>query len=353
MVRTVKTALEGAVAGTGNMVLRAVSERLEPQWLWFGVTDRCNSRCTHCNIWREKATSNPLSVSEIKHTLSDPLFKNVQSVLISGGEPTLRTDLEDVVRAIHGTIPKAEIVVSTNGLLPDRMLEIVRNLIHSKIPISVGTSVDGLDEKHDTMRGVNGNFAKVDYMLRELVALREKHPNKLSVTVQFTLSDLNADSVWGVRAYARELNVGLLEGWYNEAPFYSNPKREAAAPKIFDIVKSQVSCPLQETWLRMLKGKSIRFPCFAMYTFCVLKCNGDIVPCLNLWDEKAGNVRHNTPSDIWHSSSAKEVRRKVKACEGCLNSWGCGWSYESSSYQFLLHYLKHPLATLKKIGGVK
>jgi len=101
-----------------------------------------------------------------------------------------------------------------------------------------------------------------------------------------------------------------------------------------------------------LSGKSIKFSCFAMYTFCVLKCNGDIVPCLNLWDMKAGNVREKSPADIWHSYEAKKVRKIIKSCDGCLNSWGAPWSFSSSFYPILLFYLKHPQMIMEKLWKV-
>ena len=56
----------------------------------------------------------------------------------------------------------------------------------------------------------------------------------------------------------------------------------------------------------------MKFKCFAGYTFCVLRCNGDLVPCLSLWDNKIGNVREKSPTEIWNSAMAQETRRCVK-----------------------------------------
>jgi MoaA/NifB/PqqE/SkfB family radical SAM enzyme len=147
------------------------------------------------------------------------------------------------------------------------------------------------------------------------------------------------------------LNINLTEAWYNEAPYYDNIGGEIPiSNKLIEAVESQPSSPLQEKWLNVLRGKSIKFPCFAMYTFFLLKCNGDVTLCLNFSDVKAGNVRENTPTKIWHSSEAKKARKIVKDCQGCLNSWGFGWSVWYSYYPFLLFYFKHPRTVIEKLS---
>lgn len=338
----IELGIKGTVYGLRNLVLRATSGALRPRWLMFAVTDRCNSRCKHCDIWRKKPAKDPLMPKEIEKMLSDPLFEGVEYILNSGGEPTLRADLEEIFLAEHKALPKARLQLSTNGLLPERVVDLVKFAVQHDINLDVGTSVDGVGEKHDQIRGVKGNFKKVDYLIDELISLRARYGERLRIGAQVTLFDFNLDSLEKVRAYAQRLDIDLLEGWYNEAPFYGNVGKKPVSSELIRAVESQPSSLLQEKWLRALKGKSIKFPCFAMYTFCALKCNGDIVPCLNLWDTRAGNVRENSPTEIWHSPEAKKARRTVKNCRGCLNSWGAGWSFESGFYQFLPFYFRHP-----------
>ena len=347
-------AYEGTKAtavGVKNLVLRNTGASLKPKRLVFMTTDRCNSRCGHCYIWKQRPTDTPLTAQQLRNVLSDPLFGNVGYVLNTGGEPTLRKGLEDIIFAEHEALPKTTIQLSTNGLLPDRAVTVVKAALEHGIRVDIGTSIDGIGEKHDQIRGVKGSFEKVDYLLHELVSLRDRYGDRIRISAQMTLFDLNLDSVEEVRAYAKNMNIDLLEGWYNEASFYSNTGRHStnAADKLIQVIESQPKSPLQQEHLRALRGKSIKFTCFAMYTFCVLKCNGDIVPCLNLWDVKAGNVRENSPSTIWHSDEAKKARKAVKDCSGCLNSWGMGWSFGASFYPILLFHLKHPQILARKL----
>lgn len=346
--------VKSTIFGVKNLILRTTTESLKPRWLVFMTTDMCNSRCKHCDIWRQKPTNDPLTPKELENVLSAPLFKGVEYILNTGGEPSLRKDLEEIILVEHKVLPKARLQLSTNGSLPERVINVIKSVLEHGISIDVGTSIDGIGEKHDEIRGVKGNFEKVDYLLHELISLRKKYGGRLGIGAQITLFDLNLDSLEEVRAYAKELNIDLLEGWCNEAPFYGNIGKNLVISndKLIKAVESQPKLLLQEMWLRAFKGKPIKFPCFAMYTFCVLKCNGDIVPCLNLWNIKAGNVREESPTDIWHSYETKKARKIIKSCDGCLNSWGAPWSHSSSYYPILLFYLKHPWMAIEKLRKV-
>ena len=338
--------------GLKNSFFLSANKPLKPKWIVFMVTDRCNSRCIHCNIWRQKPTKNPLSPEEIEKIFSDKLFKNVKYVLCTGGEPTVRDDIEEIFLRLHKALPKATLQLSTNALLPERVIKLVETAMRNDIKLEVGVSLDGIGKIHDEIRGIRGNFKKADWLLHKLVELRNKYEDRLDIAAGIVISDLTVDSVYEVREYAERLNIGLEEAWFNISSFYGNYNEEDKAKlkeKIIEVVKSQPTSLLQEKWLESLRGDSIKFPCFAMNTFCVIKCNGDIVPCLNLWDKKVGNVREASPTEIWHSFEAKKVREAIKKCQGCLNTWGANWSFQNSYYPILSFYLSHPRVLMKKL----
>ncbi|MDD4004632.1 MAG: radical SAM protein [Elusimicrobiaceae bacterium] len=336
-------------AGMKNTLTKATGGILRPRWLWFGVTDNCNSRCSMCNIWQQPVTKEPLTPREIETTLKDPVFQGIEYIINSGGETTLRADLKEVMLAEFSALPGATIQLSTNGLLPERMLDAVKFGIERGMKLSVGTSLDGIGPAHDAVRGVPGNFQKVDYLLTELKKLRAGYPG-LDIGFGFTLMDTTLANLEATRDYARKMDVGFLMQWFNQSPFYSNAGDvKLDREKMLEAVKSYPDPILRDMWLDWLHGKSIRFNCFALHSFCVLKCNGDISPCLSKWDVCAGNVRENTPSEIWQSEAARQARRGVRACEGCLNSWGTDWSFRTSGYPYLTHLLTHPASTARRI----
>lgn len=348
-IKKIRWSLKNIALGPQNLILRGLNLPLKPRWLVFMVTDRCNSCCSHCSIWQQKQVENLLTPKEIEEALRDKLFKDVEYVLCTGGELTLRQDLEDIILGIHRALPKAIIQMSTNALLPEQFLNVVKSGLKQNIIFDLGVSLDGIGKDHDKIRGVEGNFKKADYLFQELVKLRENHKDKIHISAEITLSDITLPFLKDVRSYTKGLNIDLGEAWYNEASFYKNVGKNKFERQMIEAVKSQPPSPLKEKWIKVLRGRPMRFPCFALNSFCVLKCNGDIAPCLKLWDFKIGNIRQSSFVDIWQSLEAKKVRKVVKNCQGCLNSWGNDWSFVSSVYPILLFGLKHPKALLKKL----
>lgn len=316
-----------------NLILMARGKPLKIIGVNFEVTDACNSRCKHCNIWRQKPTTDLLTSEEIEKTFSDDLFSELKEVQLTGGEPVLRDDLEEIMLTIHKVVPRTNISFGTNGLLPERVIDVVKVAIKHDIPIGVGIALDGVGEKHDLIRGVKGNFEKTDYLLHELAKLREKHRDKLSFAVGHTLSNMTVGTVEETIKYVHSLNIDFLEQIYDEAPYYHNIG-SIGIEKLDDSGLRKVIQQLppsfhNELLLKGLEHKAIKFRCFAMRTFFSLRCNGDIKPCLRYGDIRVGNVRENSFSEIWHSPAAEEARRLVKNCEGCLNTWATDWSFQS------------------------
>lgn len=349
IVKQVSRLPKNILRGYKNLTLRATSESLRPQQLWFEITDRCNCRCKFCNIWHNRPTKNVLTPDEIGKALSDDLFKELQYIILSGGEPFLRNDLEEIIMRIHDILPKAPILVGTNCSLPERVINVVRSAIKHNINIGVGVSLDGIGEQHDSVRGMRGLFEKVDWLLHELLALGKIAGDKLSIAIGFVLSDLTLPVLEEVKAYTDKLNVPLHVQWYNEASYYDNIGEHLLSNTgaIIEAVHSLPPTPIHEMGIKLLRGKSIKFSCFAMHTFCLLKCNGDIVSCFDFWDVKVGNIRESSPSLIWHSREARQARRKVKNCRGCLNACGVGWSFQASLYPLLLFHIKRVLRLMK------
>lgn len=334
------------------LYFRKFGESLRPKQLVFMTTEECNSRCTHCSIWQNKAKSPPLSPKEIEAILKNPLFKKVCGIINTGGEPMIRDDIEEVLLAQHRALPRAKLQISTNGLLPKKVVGLVESLLEKKIPISVGISLDGVGRAHDEIRGVKGNFERVHHLLEELIKLKKKYGRKLEYVIGYTLSDLTADNLKELRKYGKKMKTEVFVQWYNQAPFYGNTKKNLmTSKKVAKIIKSLPSSLDRDMWLSTIDGKPLKFPCFALYTFCVINANGDVLPCLNHFDKPIGNLRKTSPQKLWHSPEIRRIRKCVKNCPGCLNSWGTGWSFAFNVFPLWKFYLKRPKYLLRKILG--
>lgn len=132
----------------------------------------------------------------------------------------------------------------------------------------------------------------------------------------------------------RLLNVRVLSLciiWYNSSKFYENTPTLNECRNLQDALSCMPDGLYKEMWL---SGKPC-FDCFALRGFAVLKANGDVVPCLSKWDEPVGNFNKASIEQIWASVEMRRERASVKACRGCLNSWGVGWSLNTSYFENL------------------
>src|SRR2546430_13648728 len=92
--------------------------------LRISVTDRCNFRCTYCMPaeglqWLPKAEI--LTFEEIVRLAGIFRDLGVRSFKLTGGEPTVRADLPVLVAMLREAAPDADLSMTTNGILLDRL----------------------------------------------------------------------------------------------------------------------------------------------------------------------------------------------------------------------------------------
>ncbi len=317
------------LAKSSNMIVDKITGRLpEIEYFFWEVTEECNSRCKHCNIWARKPSADNLTLEEVERLFESGLFKKVSEVIISGGEPVLMPDLFEKLSVMHRHIkPDALISLSTNGLLPDKVLALAERCVSSGMNIIVGVSLDGVGVKHDAVRGIKGNFEKVDYLLNNLLAMGKRFCGKLHVTVGFTLGPWTVDSTVEVKEYAESLGMNFLPQMYEQFTYYSNEKRKTPvyADDAVKAIGSLRDCFQKELLMRCVTGDPLSYRCASMKKFFILHSNGDISPCLRFAHVRAGNVRKDF-KDVWKGPGAEEARRLVDKCRGCSNTWATGWS---------------------------
>src|SRR5262249_14355625 len=93
------------------------------EYLRISVTDRCNFRCLYCMpetglAWLPK--SDILSYEEITDVVRQLAPLGLRRLRITGGEPTIRPQIHELVRLLRAIPEIEDIAVSTNGVrLPD------------------------------------------------------------------------------------------------------------------------------------------------------------------------------------------------------------------------------------------
>ena len=116
----------------------------------------CNMKCKHCAIDKFKQKDGRrLTIADVKRIADQADAMGLASICISGGEPLIFPDLEDVINAIGPD--RFCISMDTNGwlLTEDR----VKWLIEKGVD-RVHLSIDGLESNHDEFRGVEGSWQR-------------------------------------------------------------------------------------------------------------------------------------------------------------------------------------------------
>lgn len=88
------------------------------------VTYRCNARCNMCNRYKAPSKAEEEIKLETIKKLPPMYFTN-----ITGGEPFIRTDLNDIVRELYKKSDR--IVISTNGFFADRIIDLCQEFLNS------------------------------------------------------------------------------------------------------------------------------------------------------------------------------------------------------------------------------
>ncbi|HUF28647.1 MAG TPA: radical SAM protein, partial [Gemmatimonadaceae bacterium] len=166
-----------------------------PHVIAWNLTRRCNLECAHCYIAAgpSETAADELSTRECLRILDEILEVNPSPLLIlSGGEPLLRDDLETIAR--HATASGATVVVGTNGTLLDD--ERIGRLVDAGVS-GVAVSVDSLEpRRHDAFRHGHGALAATRSAIERLRARR------IDVVIQTTAHRGNRHEIGQLAAWA-------------------------------------------------------------------------------------------------------------------------------------------------------
>ena len=158
-----------------------------PLVVW-NVTNRCNLHCKHCYISAEdRKYSDEMTTAEAEKFIADLAEMRVPVLLLSGGEPLIRSDIFHLSR--FATDRGLRVILSTNGTLITP--EVAKSIEESGMKYA-GVSLDGLRETHDEFRGMSGAFD------RALEGIRNCMKLGIKTGIRFTINSDNKDDLPGV-----------------------------------------------------------------------------------------------------------------------------------------------------------
>jgi MoaA/NifB/PqqE/SkfB family radical SAM enzyme len=307
-----------------------------PMNITVSVSYRCNSRCKTCNVWL--LPNDDLVVDEWDRVFQS-LGKAPYWFTFSGGEPTLRKDLPEMVASAYKHCQPGIINIPTNGIqdkiIPGRIEAVLQAAPKSEVIINL--SLDAVGMKHDSIRGVRDNWARAMNTYAGLKKLKSQYKN-LTVGVHSVISTFSIDSFAELCEYVkRELKpdsfiteiaeerveldtVGcgitptveqytvaidtLLESMRDQKLTGIAEVTQAFRRQYYEIVK------------RTLREQRQVIPCMAGVASAQIAPNGDVWTCC-IRAQSMGNLReHNYDfGTVWRTGRADELRRSIKAGE--------------------------------------
>ena len=125
-------------------------------YLRISLTERCNLRCGYC-MPEEGVELTPndelLTTDEVERVIKIFARAGVEKVRLTGGEPTVRRDLEEVVRRARETPGVRDVSVTTNGVALERRLEALKASGLTRLNVSLDTLVPAKFEFMTRRRG--------------------------------------------------------------------------------------------------------------------------------------------------------------------------------------------------------
>jgi radical SAM protein with 4Fe4S-binding SPASM domain len=318
-------------ADTNNLFLLAIN-----------LTNRCNLACAHCYMDAETMKhggENELATEEVRGLLDDIASRSTETMIVlTGGEPMLRGDLEELVA--HGAKLGLSMVIGTNGVaLTDKRVQSLK----SAGALGAGISVDSLDpEKHDAFRGLPGAWEKT---MNGIEACKR---HDLSFQIHFSVTESNADEIPAMIAFARAAGARVLNVFFLVCTGRGESMSDIT-PVTYERVLNQLVAAQEQSRDMLIRARCAphfnrvayqRNPdstltraagyegggCLAGTHYCRITPEGGVTACPYIPEEE-GSIRDTKFWDIWNQSPTFQSLRNPRLqgkCGRCEFQKLCG-----------------------------
>lgn len=331
-----------------NKATRLVNKRkIMPEYVTFFVTNKCNAACEHCFYWKElNAPLEELNLNEIAKVAQS--MNKFMFLLISGGEPFLRDDLDEIVKIFYNTNKVRKLSIVTNGSLPKEISRVVENIMVEcpDLYLTLFVSLDEIGDNHDKIRGVKGIYKSVLETINHIKQVQSEYP-RLSLGVALVYSSFNENAITDIykhikntirpdtincafvrgdarNSYAKTCNIGNFIELHKmiKDDLIHNKLKRVFDPIIGNIVTAYKFESISQC-IRIIKKAKYIFPCYAGMINVVIYPEGNVFPC-ELSYEKMGSLREfgYDFKKIWYSALSEQIRRKIKKSK-CYCIHGC------------------------------
>lgn len=280
----------------------------------------CNQKCLHCYAAGQPMGETPeLSTEQWKTALALLRKANIPQVTFTGGEPTLRSDLVELVQAAAWFVTR----LNTNGRLLTP--ELCAGLYEASLDSVQVTLYSAEGNIHNQLVGTNGFNDTVQ-------GIRHAVEAGLIVSVNTPLCSLNTHYAETLRfAHSLGVRYATCSGLIPSGSACGQESRATALTpeQLTDILRQAVDTAeelgmeldftspgwLDEETLRSL-GLNLIPSCGACLSNMAVTPDGKVVPCQSwLSDEPLGDLLHDDWADIWNSPRCAAIRAESAKLE--------------------------------------
>ena len=301
------------------------------------TTYRCNMECKMCDIWRNPTNKKYELTAEDLEKLPNFKFTN-----ITGGEPFMRRDIEDIIEVMYRKSDR--VVISTAGWHTAKILKMAERFPK----IGVRVSLEGMEEINNDLRGRDTGFQRgLEMGIKD-------------IGFGMTVSNKNSHDLINLYDLSKQIDMEFATAtFHNSFYFHKDDNEVTNKDEVISNFEQLIDKLLKDnnpkSWYRAyfnlglinyIKGQKRMLPCEAGTVNFFIEPYGDVYPCNGLekkyWKESMGNIRdHGSFEDLWFSEQANKVRGLVRTCP--KNCWMVG-----TAAPVMKKYIKHPTAWVVK-----
>ncbi|MEE9558781.1 MAG: radical SAM protein [Candidatus Brocadiales bacterium] len=309
-----------------------------PALCTFLITWRCELKCSMCSI-PEREDKAEMDTDQIKAVFDQ--LDQLDVVRITGGEPFVRDDLEEVVRHIIKVSDPSVMMINTNGIQTQKIVEFADELGSPRFHFRV--SLDGVDSHHDDIRGAK-SFDKAYATLDGLVRLRERRG--IALGVNLTITRGNIDQIEPLQEMCDGLGVDLqyqlarddrilLEsrsdtdemGKRGEFSFLDPFTPEEIDRILENILKDTQSFNFREGLIKKFFNEGLKnrllynkktpsTRCVALTSHIRILPTGEVPVCIHS-NTIVGDLTKQDFRELWYGEEMERYRETVRNCPGC------------------------------------
>tara|TARA_B100000427_G_scaffold326490_1_gene335258 strand:- start:2121 stop:3263 length:1143 start_codon:yes stop_codon:yes gene_type:complete len=316
-----------------------------PSYFIFYPTSRCNLKCSHC-FYHDSLNKkfNELTLDEIDKITKtmDPIL----SLLLTGGEPYLRHDLDKIVKIFYDNTRVPILTIPSNGWYLSKMDKQIKNMMEwcPMITLNQQISIDGIKEDHNNIRmdkqidGPENSFEKAIKTIKHLKVMQKTY-NRINIGIIVTFTSENqhkfkniVEEIFSI-AEPDNISINLVRGdpkekvnkdldisLYKEAVKYRDNlfyKKKMGGHSRFKGNKLATAgrILLNNLVYEIYEKKKYITPCYAGNLSGVMYPEGDVYPCEILDNtHKIGNIRdfNYDFKKLWMAKKASEERSFIR-----------------------------------------